>query len=88
MARPDPNTPFSADELAKLPAWAQGKVKYLNGQLVGVLEQLATAPATPASTDTPTSWQAEQDAEATQEALRQARTHLAIAVEQVFKLLE
>ena len=43
--RPDPNTPFTDDDLAKLPNWAQGKVRYLNAQLVRVLEQLASAPA-------------------------------------------
>ena len=45
--RPDPNTPFTDDDLAKLPNWAQGKVRYLNAQLVRVLEQLATVPAAP-----------------------------------------
>lgn len=59
--RPDPNTPFTDDDLAKLPNWAQGKVRYLNAQLVRVLEQLASAPAPepvtgearPAEGDTP-----------------------------------
>ena len=59
--RPDPNTPFTDDDLAKLPNWAQGKVRYLNAQLVRVLEQLAGAPAPepvtgearPAEGDTP-----------------------------------
>ena len=39
--RPDPNTPFTDDDLTKLPNWAQGKVKTLNAQLVHALEQLA-----------------------------------------------
>ena len=42
--RPDPNTPFTDDDLSKLPNWAQGKVRYLNAQLVAVLEQLAAVP--------------------------------------------
>jgi len=48
--RPDPNTPFTEDDLAKLPNWAQGKVRYLNAQLVRVLEQLASTP-TPAAAE-------------------------------------
>ena len=59
--RPDPNTPFTDDDLAKLPNWAQGKVKALNAQLVHALEQLAeqrtgdaqTGEARPAEGDTP-----------------------------------
>ena len=63
--RPDPNTPFTDDDLAKLPNWAQGKVKALNAQLVHALEQLAATPeaqpapavepgeARPAEGDTP-----------------------------------
>ena len=45
--RPDPNTPFTDDDLAKLPNWAQGKVKALNAQLVHALEQLAHTKPSP-----------------------------------------
>lgn len=43
--RPDPSTPFNDEELAKLPNWAQGKVRTLNAQLVAALEALNSQPA-------------------------------------------
>lgn len=42
--RPDPNTPFTDDDLAKLPNWAQGKVKTLNRHLTEALEVLNAQP--------------------------------------------
>lgn len=45
--RPDPSTPFNDEELAKLPNWAQGKVRTLNAQLVHALEAVARTKPSP-----------------------------------------
>ena len=36
--RPAPDTPFTEEDLARLPQWAQRKVTWLSGQLARALE--------------------------------------------------
>ena len=47
--RPAPDTPFSGEDLARLPQWAQRKVTWLSGQLARALELAGQA-----DRDTPT----------------------------------
>ena len=47
--RPAPDTPFTEEDLARLPQWAQRKVTWLSGQLARALELAGQA-----DRDTPT----------------------------------